>query len=340
MTQRRVYLLIAALGLGVMTAVGVLNTPARDGGELREFDWGDDFQVDRSSAVINAIRVTAPFDAGEHRFSYYTGGHAPGIGEPSAAPERVIAEAVHGAATVRLRAFEPYTRQRATEEAAEIARIVSLATTRVWPPSPIAVQVDVHFIPDDAPFSLAKRVDWEEGGPYLIAVFARDAGFGSGTAAHELYHVLAGRWSLGRHAPANRASPNAGLAYEETSADLFASCGRLLATGSLSLDPPKVSGVIAGQRFEGALDSQELAGALDLLSRDVPNVQMLRALFAHTVLADAFGEQQTIVLESPQGERLLARCRESAANPMLLGFRLAEILKTAAAEPEPRALEN
>jgi hypothetical protein len=344
MTRRRVYLLIAALGLAGMTAVGVLNSVRRENSarldrELHEFDWGDDYQLPAGGGLtLNRIQVEEPFDAGLRRFSYYTGANSSGTGEPSAAPRRVIAEGAHGVVAVRLRAFDPYTRERAGDEAAEIARSVSLVTTRVWPGESTPVQVDVHFMPDDPPFSQAKRVDWREGDAYAIAVLHREGWFSSSTAVHELYHALAGRWSLGTIDPNNRARPNAAHAYEELAATLFAECGRLLATGSLSRDTRSSWILIDGQRFEGALDGEELAGALDLLSRDAPNSHWLRELLARTVLDEVFGAEEAIVLESPQGERLLARCRESASNPMLLEFRLAEMLTRSAGQPEPRSL--
>jgi hypothetical protein len=334
MTRRRVHLLIAAVGIAGLTA-GVLNGTWRDRA-LHELDWGNELTLGGSNVAANRIRIVAPFDADERRFSYYTGGHSPGSGEPSAAPERVIAEAEHGLVTVRLRAFDPYTRERGGDEAAEIAKIVSLATTRVWPARPTPVQVDVHFMPDDAPFSLAKRVDWREGDPYVIAVFARDGAFGPGTAAHELYHVFAGRWALGRNDPAARARPNAAWAYEEVAAELYGQCGRLLANGSLALDTRTVTVTRVDQRFEGVLDDEEIGRALDLLSRDAPGSHGLRDLLARTVLAEAFDEEAAVVLDSHRGERVVARCRELAANPMLLEFRLAEMLETSGTQPEPR----
>jgi hypothetical protein len=193
--------------------------------------------------------------------------------------------------------------------------------------------VDVHFMPDDAPFSQAKRVDWREGDRYELAVFQRDGPVQSRTPAHELYHVFAGRWSLGNHDPANGRRPNAANAYEETVASLFAECGLLLATGSLTLDTPEAVFVISGrsddeveQRFEGALEGEELARALELLRQEAAGSLWLGPFLARTVLADAFEDAETIALESPQGERLIAHCREAAANPMLLSFRLTELL--------------
>jgi hypothetical protein len=342
MTRHRAYLLIVALVLIGGIAVGIQNGARRDRA-LHEFDWGNRYQPEgqpSSSGVLNRVNVVVPFDAGEQRFSYYTGGQSWGTGEPSAAPERVIAQGMHGAVTVRLRAFDAYTRERGDAEAAELARIISLATTRVWPSQPIPVRVDVHVMPDDAPFSLAKRVDWEEGDVYAIAVFMRDRASFPTTAAHELYHALAGRWSLGNKDPASRSRAKAARAFEEATADLFVQCGQLLATGSLSRDTRNDTFVMADQRFEGALDSEELGRALDLLSREVPGSEELGPWLSRTVLADVFGEHETVSLDSPQGERLVARCRESAANPMLLSFRLAEMQRTSGAQPERRTVDD
>lgn len=339
MTPRWPYLLLAALlGVGVTVAVSTLNR-VRHERSVHEFDWGDRIQLSTARGVVNRVNVVAPFDAGERRFSYYTGGNSPGSGESSEAPARVIAEGAHGAVTVRLLAFDPYARESGADDAKEIARIVSLATTQVWPGRPTPVQVDVHFMPGEPPFSQAKRVDWREGDAYALAVFQREGSLQSHTPAHELYHALAGRWSLGQNNPANRARPRAALAYEETAAALFAECGRLLASGSLTRDTRNAVLVSADQRFEGDLDSEELARALDRLRQDA-GLELLGPFLARTVLADVFGDEETIALRSPQGERLVARCRESAANPMLLAFRLAEILRATEAETEPRVLEN
>ena len=103
---------------------------------------------------------------------------------------------------------------------------------------------------------------------------------------------------------------------------------------------PNVIVTIAEQRFEGVLDGEELTRAIELLGRDVPNSHLLRGLLTATVLEDVFGDEETIALESPPGERLVARCRESAQNPMLLEFRLADMLRTRASQPERRTLED
>lgn len=326
---------MAAVGLVGLTVVGILNRPRLDRA-LGEYDWGGRIQPG-GSAIVNGVDVAVPFDADRRRLAYYTGGISSGSGERSAAPERIIAEAVHGDVTVRIRAFDSYSRERASDEAAEVARIVSLATTRVWPARPTRVEVDEHFMADDAPFSLAKRVDWREGDAYKIAVFARDKSFNAGTAVHELYHVLAIRWSLGTKDPASRSRPNAALAYEELTGDLFALCGRLLANGSLTRETSNDSVVLDDRRLESPRNGEDFAALLDLLSSEVTFSQAFRVLLRPTITADVFGDQQTIALESPQGERLLARCRELAANPMLLQFRLTEML---AAKTEGRTADD
>jgi len=339
MTSRRwAYLSLAAVALVGLTVVGILNSRRHDRA-LGEHDWGEAIQPS-GSAIVNRIDVAVPFDAGRRRMAYYTGGNSSGSGERSAAPKRIIAEAVQGDVTVRMRAFDSYSRERASDEAAEVARIISLATTRVWPARPTAVEVDVHFMPDGAPFSLAKRVDWREGEPYEIAVFARDKNFDAGTAVHELYHALAIRWSRGTQDPGNRSRLNAALTYEEMAGDLFALCGRLLANESLTRETWHVPVVLDNRALEGPLNGDDLAAVLRLMSSDVPLsfAQAFRALLDPTITADVFGEQETIALESPQAERLLARCREFVPNPMLLGLRLAELV--AEGQPEPRAPGN
>jgi hypothetical protein len=335
------------LGFVAVTVVGMLNGARRERSP-HEFDWGAELRIGGSGGVVNRVRVVTPFDAGNGRFSYYTGGHSPGSGPPSGAPTSIIAEGAHGAVTVRLLAFDPYAREGGSEDAAEIARIVSFATTQVWPRQATPVHVDVHFIPSDVPFSQATRVDWREGDAYALAVFQREGPLQRETPAHELYHVLAGRWSLGTKDPANKARPRAANAYEEAAAPLFAGCGRLLANGSLARDSRDLVLTIADerserageQRFEGDLDGEELARALELMGQEASAAQWLGPFLAQTVLADVFEDAETIALESPQGERLVARCREVASNPMLLEFRLAEMQRTVEAQREPGALTN
>jgi hypothetical protein len=324
---------LAAVGLVGLTVVGILKGPAPERA-LREYDWGEGIQI--SSGILNRVDVAVPLDGDRRRFAYYTGGNGPGSGERRAAPKRIIAEAVHGDVKVRMRAFDSYSRERASKETAEVALIVSLATTRIWPAWPTPVEVDVHFMPDDAPFSLAKRVDWREGAAYQIAVFfrEREKSFNTGTPLHELYHVLAIRWSLGTRGTASGSRPNAALTYEEVAGDLLALCGQLLANESLPRETRHVSVAFDDRRFEGPLNGDDLAVVLDLLSSDVPHSQGFRFLLVPTIAADVFREQQAISAASPEAERLLSRCRESAANPMLLGFRLAEMRARIAATTE------
>ena len=125
---------------------------------------------------------------------------------------------------------------------------------------------------DDAPFSLAKRVDWREGDPYEIAVFyrEREKSFNTGTALHELYHALAIRWSLGTKSPASGSRLVAALAYEEIAGDLLAMCGRLLANESLQRETQSVSFLFADRRLEVPLNGNDLATVLRLMSSEVP----------------------------------------------------------------------
>jgi hypothetical protein len=66
---------------------------------------------------------------------------------------------VHGAVSVRLLGFDGDQRADAVDE---VARIVSSATTSVFPAAVIPVEIDLHFMPEDARFSLAKRVAGEK----------------------------------------------------------------------------------------------------------------------------------------------------------------------------------
>ena len=155
-----------------------------------EFDWGV-----RGNGVLNAIQPIEEFDAERGSFSYYTGGRSGDRGPLTAPPTHVLAEASHGSVAVRFLGFAGYERAQAGDEALELARIVSATTTSVFPVAAIPVEIDVHFMPEDARFSHARRVDWREGRPFVLALFSRDR-LNRETAAHELHHVLAHRWPL------------------------------------------------------------------------------------------------------------------------------------------------
>ena len=289
-------------------------------GALREHYWGNV----RGDGVLNAVRSVDEFDTERGRFSYYTGARSGDAGPLTAAPTYVLAAAAHGSVSVRLLAFDGYEHARADEEALELARIVSAATTNVFPAAAIPVEIDLHFMPEGARFSLAKRVDWREGRPYALALFAREQKLNRSTPAHELYHVLTTRWSL-RSAPEATHRPGAASSYAEAAADLYAACGQLLANETLPRPEPSNDRVTitdpgGDQVFHGALVGDELVVALSLMhdGANGKGVVGFGPLLAATVFEQVFGEATAIMLDSLAGTTLLALCKDASANPFAL----------------------
>ncbi len=301
---------------------------------VHEFDWGRNLS---GPVTLNSIRGVDTSEVARRRFSYYTGAQGSGAG-PRAAPTRVLAEATDGPVSVRLLGFDGHERTRAHDEALEIARIVSLATMQIFPAPPTPVEIDVHVMPDDAQFSLAKRVDWRDGRAFALAVFTRETQRGSATfPAHELYHVLALRYSL-RGRPVARQRPNAALAYEEATADLFAACGELLAQGSLSRVQRVNRRVVVEDRiFDNVLAGDELAAALDLIASDSLDTGDLGYLLSLTVLDHVFGDATAIALDSPEAATLLALCKKTAGNPFALEAWIAGLVPPANGAPDAAA---
>jgi hypothetical protein len=295
---------------------------------IREHDWGNV----RGDGVLNAVRRVADFDSKRGRFSYYTGARSGDDGPLTAAPTHVLAEAAHESVSVRLIGFDAYQHAQAGEQALQLARIVSAATTNIYPAASIPVEIDLHFMPEGARFSLAKRVDWREGRPFALAVFGREQQPVGTTAAHELYHVLSARWSL-RDKPEAIRRPGAASSYEDAAAELYAGCGQLLADGTLQRDQPSMDRVtlsdpVRGEQiFEGALEAEALQSALELM-QDGASGRGLRGfgpLLAATVYDNVFGDIPAVTLNSPPAVRLLALCKDAAADPFALETWLAEL---------------
>ena len=282
------------------------------------FDWGV-----RGNGVLNAVERIEEFDPERGAFSYRTGGRARDAGRLTAPPTHVFAEASDGSVSVRFLGFEGYERARADDEALELARIVSSATTRIFPANPIPVEIDLHFMPESARFSFARRVDWSEGRTYVLALFSRDRVYRE-TPAHELYHVLAGRWSL-PSAPEATRRPGAANSYEEATAELYAACGELLTYETLPRGEPSKDRAIVDtadgdQAFEGALAGDELVAALGLMRNGASGagIKGFGPMFAATVFEHVFAGATAMVLDSPQAAALLALCKEAAPNPFAL----------------------
>lgn len=251
---------------------------------------------------------------------------------------------MHGSVSVRLLGFDGHERARASDEALEVARSVSSATTGVFPAAAIPVEIDVHVMPEGAQFSLAKRVDWREGRPYALAVFTRERETIATTAMHELYHVLALRWSL-RGTPEAARRPGSASSYEEAAAEFYAACGELLANATLPQPAPSggrvtiVDPALGDQVFEGALAGDELVAALDRLRTGASGAGFrgFGPLLAATVFEHLFAGATAIALESPPGARLLALCKNAAADPFAIEAWVATISPVAGAASAPEA---
>lgn len=163
--------IVGAVVVGTLV-VSLYQTSQRRPSVIREYDWGGM----RGSGVANAVGGVDEVDGEPGRFSYYTGARSVDVGPLIAAPTRVLAEAASGSVSLRLLAFDDYGHASARDEALELARTVSAATTGVFPGNAIPVEIDLHFMPEGARFSLAKRVDWREGRPYALALFVLHGG--------------------------------------------------------------------------------------------------------------------------------------------------------------------
>jgi hypothetical protein len=337
-SKRHLLAVLAGVAAGTLLIVSYQAWQRRPSAPHDFHDWGSV----SGSGVLNGVRRIGQFDSERGRFSYYTGARSGDLGALTAAPTRVVAEAAHGAVSVRLLAFDGYEHPDAAGDALELARIVSHATTDVFPAATTPVELDVHFMPEGARFSLAKRVDWREGRPYALAVFAREGELVRATPAHELYHVLGTRWSL-RAAPEATRRPGAASSYEEAAAELYAACGELLANAALSPSEPSkdrvtITDPTRGDRvLEGALSGEEIADALDLLRSGANGAGFpgFGPLVAATVFEQVFGGETSITPDSPQGARLLDLCRRAAADPFTIEAWLVDLERTVgASRPE------
>ena len=116
-------------GVVIGTLAGALYRAWQRPFAVHQYEWGRNL---RGGGVLNAVREIA-LDAEQMRFSYYTGARSGDSGPRAPAPTRVLAEAVHGAVSFRLLGFDGDERGTAFDEADEVARIVSSATTSVFP---------------------------------------------------------------------------------------------------------------------------------------------------------------------------------------------------------------
>jgi hypothetical protein len=317
-------------------AVATLSACALTGGTsdypVTYMDWGVERSTGTTSAELtNIVQQLAPFDEDDGTFAYLTGAEA-GVDSDAlaeaargtTAPERIIAEAVAGAVTVRIRADRGTVPERPHAHAASAATAIHRLTTEIWPDDAVGVVVDMHVMPDDAVFSLARRVEWREGDAFRLAVFRPVSSAADSASIHELYHVLAARWSIGRRDVRAAARPNVASAYEEIAASLFSDCGMLLASGRLARPNPQISGVLDGRRIEHPMSPDDLAYVLGLLGRldglalqTKPGTQF-GLLLAPIPVLDTFGDSELVTVDSAEGQRLLSLCREISPDPWRL----------------------
>ena len=335
--SQRLRIAIATVAVAAIVGGASYQSWLRRPSVVHEFDWGNV----RGNGVLNGIASIGVLDDERGRFSYHTGGRAGDAGTLTPAPTHVLAEAVHGSVSVRLLGFEDHERASAHDEALEVARIASAATTTIYPVAAIPVEIDLHFMPETARFSLAKRVDWRADRPYALAIFEREPRFDATTPTHELYHVLALGSSQLKSATAIR-KIGATASYEQVAADLYAACGELLANETLARDAPStprstiVDPALGERVFEGVLAGDELAAALDLLAKDSAEAGMFGDLLSVTVFDQLFGEATAIPLGSPQATKLLALCSETAADPSALRGWLAGLVPAAGTSASAR----
>lgn len=332
--------LAAAVGLSSCALTGIRQAGVYP---VEYLDWGVERASGTTSAELtNIVQQLPPPDLEGDALVYLTGGEAGVDSETlallareTAAPERIVAEAVAGAATVHVRANRGSVPDQPTRHAASVASAVHRLTTEVWPVATVPVIVDIHVMPDDAVFSLARRVEWRNGDPFRLAVFRPVSSEAADASVHELYHLLAARSLIGRRDARAAARPNAASAYEEIAASLYADCGVLLADGRLFRPMPAISGTLNGRRIEHPMSTDDLGYVLDMLDdldafpRETHPGTQFGLLLAPIPVLDVFGADESITAESSRGRALLTLCRDVSADPWRLEPWFAQVRENA-----------
>lgn len=294
------------------------------------YEW----RLERSSGVngvFNSIGFLQPYDIDARRFVYLTGGEAGVTDDDSVLkargqipPRRVVAEHRTDTAVVRVLAFDNGIVDQAQPAARWIAESLDRTTTQVWP-GRVSVVVDIHVMPDDAVFSLARRVAWTDGQPYTLAIFVRESLFAEskGNAVHELYHVLAIRWSIGAKGPLAKTRYDAASAYEEVAARLYGACGELLVDGVLARPKQAVSGSVNSRALQFPLAGDDLRFVLDMVEAADRDMQLGQGIFLGKFLElmpilHVFGDRELIGVDSDEGRKLLDLCRQFSGDPLAL----------------------
>jgi hypothetical protein len=301
------------------------------------FDWKvrATLGVDIGNNSVNAVdigRLTWWRLTGNTRLlDYVTGGYAGIVDADTLAsarqariPGRLVAMRQEGDVQVQIWQ-DGLDAEYAKDYALHVARAMHLVTTQVWPRHPTLVRVDIYVMPEGAPYSLARKVQWLPGRPLQLVIFVPGAAKAADhklVPAHELYHVLAafqrvGRWAAGKSGQKNSAS---NTAFEEVAASTFASCGALLADRHLSR-PRSNSYVVNGSPMKPPLTGKEVRKIMALL-RSADAVQrtdlgpFLGGILDATPVHHAFApNQERLELQSPQGEQLLDVCRTFLSDP-------------------------
>lgn len=281
------------------------------------------------AGFANFIVTLAGYDQKAGTLAYMTGGSSsrPDHGVP---PERQslphVVRAEHGAGNVAVRVRAADNSANMEPLARWVADSIHLATTEVWPGSAVPVEVDVHILDEDRDFALGRVVEWQEGDAYRLAIFIADTRMerSKSVSAHELYHLLAIRWSIGTEGPEGQSRPEVAKAYEEVAANLYDNCAQLLTDGYLERPHPANMGVLNGRELEYPLSQGDLRILLyalknpDSSTSGMPVGAGIGKLLEIAPINAVFGDHEQITLEDPRGQELIRQCREFSEDPMRL----------------------
>ena len=283
------------------------------------------------AGFTNTITTGRSFDEETGTLVYATGGESNVPNQeavlsdsPQAPPFRIQAEHRSEGVNVRVRTFDSEASDPELLSFAEsVGESIRLATSEIWPRSVIPVEVDIHVMPADAVFALQRTVEWREGDAYRLAIFLPETEMAAKrfTAVHELYHVLAIRWSIGTNGPEATTRRSMASAYEEMAATLYESCAQLLTDGVLPRPASRHNAVLNGRDLEFPLSVNDLRVLFAALNEsEYPEGNMIGRLLAAAPVNAVFGEREVIQLNATEGQELLGRCREFSEDP----FRLEE----------------
>lgn len=341
MKDFRAILWFVAVVAGAVAASGC-RVPAAKERVVGPVDYGLSNAVPPFS--FNIVNVYQLYNADDGTLAYVTGGiqqrdsgaqadssEGADIDSHGVAPVRIVAERSVGAVTIRMRAGADFGDIAAADRyAAQVAEGVHSATTTVWPAEPVALLADIHIMPVDASYSLGRRVNWKQGDPFRLALFATDLSRIGDDTAHELYHVLAARWSIGSKGVRAQERGNAAFAFEEVAAGLYGRCAVLLGKGSVSLQNHEFTVVLNNRRLQVPLSKDDVRHVLDMLRASDANPQptgpglgigtSIGTLLGNAVrhsMSEAAASAE-IEVSSAEGQRLLSLCREFSPDPMRL----------------------